>query len=294
MKKVLKVVTLFAALALTACNGGNAAQSTSGAGSKSGAPASTTSVHSHKWVEDTAAGKPATCESAGTKVEKCECGETKSTPIPALEHEWEKVKDYAEEAGYSKTAQYKCKHGDHYAIRWTALDYTASVNIEENGATADNPNSVRLKTAQYDNGGSSEAPGETVGSSLTYKFKSGAAVQKAGFAFNAVLKYGNGAPAPLFDAMSGDQQKGWIEKPDGTKELATKRYQLKVNGQVVEIGEDKKYGNDITGEAGKPQWYDWPVEFPVVAGENTVEILCLGGYRAYLYDFQVTGLPQNA
>ena len=318
MKKLLPTLTLFVALALTACGG--AANNESSAPNKSSSSSAPAHVHTydeskwesddsyhwhpatcehvdskgskeaHKWVEDTTKGEAATCSKAGKKVEKCSvCGKERTTDIPTLDHDWEKQKDNAKEDGYTQTAQYKCKFGDHYALRFAALDFVDSVDIETNGASSSNPNSVRLKTAQYD--GQNR---EKIGSKLVYKIKSGAAAQNVGFSFNAVLKYGSGAPAPLFDYVSGDQQQGYIENENGELVLTTKRYQLKVNDKIIEIGNDEKYGNDITGEAGKPVWYDWPVSFDLVAGDNTIEILCLGGYRAYLYDFQVNGLPANA
>lgn len=319
MKKSFKVVTLLLALALTAC--GSSTPASNASSGKAGSSQTPQHTHvaaenatwqsdddnhwkdckdndggkvekgAHQWVEDTTKqGVPATCSTVGKKYEKCSvCGKERVVDLPKTDHEWEKQKDNEKETGYTQTAQYKCKHGDHYALRWTALDYTDSVDIEENNASSSNPNSVRLKTAQYD-----QQNREKIGSKLVYKFKSGAAVQNAGFAFNAVLKYGSGAPAPLFDYVSGDQQQGYIENEKGELVLTTKRYQLKVNDKIIEIGKDEKYGDEITGEAGKPAWYDWPVSFDLKAGDNTLEILCLGGYRAYLYDFQVTGLPQNA
>ena len=110
---------------------------------------------------------------------------------------------------------------------------------------------------------------------------------------NAVLKYGDGSPAPVFDYVSGDEQQGYVQNDAGEWVLTTKRYQLKINNVIAPLGQDN-YGGNITGVAGEPHWYDWPVSFNLTAGVNTVEILCLGGYRAYLYDFQFTGLPARA
>ena len=44
-------------------------------------------AHEHTWDEGSIT-TPATCEAAGVKTYKCECGETKTESIPALGHNW--------------------------------------------------------------------------------------------------------------------------------------------------------------------------------------------------------------
>ena len=280
MKKVLKVITLFAALALTACNGGGA-QSSSGTGSKSNTPAPSTSVHSHKWVEDKTAGTPATCETAGNNVEKCECGETKNTPIPALGHDFSGAGTAdAEVAGSVATETVKCANCNKYAVRWAAKDYDTTLSRDIEATRSDG--SLRMNTAQYKGNDENE-----LGSHLVYNVNSYAAVDNAGFAFKIQQK--SDWDGPLFDYQSGDQQQGYIKKDDGTLELTTKRYMLKINDQVVTLGEDT-----TNVERGTTGFYAWPVSFKLNAGINKVEIICLGGYRAYLYKFAFTGLPARA
>ena len=45
-------------------------------------------AHEHTWDEGSVT-TPATCENAGVKTYKCECGETKTESIPALGHNWD-------------------------------------------------------------------------------------------------------------------------------------------------------------------------------------------------------------
>ena len=284
MNKLLKVMTLFVAMALTACGGGANSQASSGAKSNPSSSAPKSSVHSHKWVEDTAAGTAATCDTAGNKVEKCECGETKNTPIPALGHDFSGAGTAdAEVAGSVATETVKCARCNKYAVRWAAKDYdtTLSRDIEK---TRDD-GSIRMNTAQYKNNDENE-----LGSHLVYNVNSYAEVQKAGFAFKIQQK--SDWDGALFDYQSGDQQQGYIKKDDGTLELTTKRYMLKINDVVVPLGDDPTAADGV--QRGTTGFYSWPVEFKLNAGINKVEIICLGGYRAYLYNFLFTGLPARA
>ena len=271
-------MALFAAMALTACNG---APKSSEAPKSSAAPTSQSSVHKHSYVEDKAAGKAATCEEAGTKVEKCSCGDTKTTPIPALGHDFSGT-GTAEEAveGSVATERVKCANCSKYAVRWAAKDYdtTLSNDIE---ATKDD-GSIRLNTAQYKGGDE-----KIEGSKLVYNVNSYATVEKAGFMFK--IKQKTDWDGPLFDYQSGDQQQGYIKKDDGTLELTTKRYMLKINDQIVPLGDDPTAEDGV--ERGSTGFYSWPVSFKLNKGINKVEIICLGGYRAYLYNFAFTGLP---
>ena len=325
MKKILSTVTLFVALALTACSGAtsSSAASSSKKSSSSAAPAhqhtyatewsyddeyhwhAATCEHTdakgdkaaHTWVDDTTqTGNAATCERGGTKYEKCSvCGKTRQTETGKLPHNWEKVKDNAEEAGYAKTTQYKCSYGDHYALRWSALDLDQEASLEACGLSAvdssiyaeinnsgSHEGSVRLKKAEND-GGTAK-----LGTHIVYKVKVGTAVQNADLEFQIDPK--DGYDVPVFDYVSNDQQQGYVEDAEGNLVLTTKRYGLRVNGQEVTLGEDL-HGN-VNG--GSKLWFNWNVQINLNAGENVIDIYCLGGYRAYIYNFQLAGLPANA
>ena len=327
MKKLLTTLALFTALALTSCG---AKPATSGeeskpAGESQASSAQTTSSkHSHTydetkwehndnqhwhpatcehtdskgsaaahtWVDDTTkTGKAATCSEEGIAYKVCSvCGATKEEKLPKTDHNWELISIHtAPEAGYVASSFYTCMGSNptHLALRFKANEFNtelSTTDIEKNGASSSNPNSIRLVTAQTQT---------KTGSKIVYKFRINDDAQKATLSMNAVLKYGSGAPAPVFDYVSGDEQQGYVQNETGEWTLTTKRYQLKVNDVIIPLGQDN-YGGDITGEAGDPHWYDWPVEFNLTKGDNTLEILCLGGYRAYLYDFQINNLPASA
>lgn len=304
MKKFYKIMTLFATLALVACSSAQSSEEapTSQEESTPAAPTWETdaSYHWHVAPDGSKADRAkhtfekveaecqdATCDTAGVKVEVCSvCSYKKTTNIDALGHDFSgEGTAEAEVTGCAPTKLVKCKNCDKVAVRWGALDYdtTLTSNVENN-TSGSNAGSVRLKTAQDQS---------TAGSKLVYKINVPADVSNVSFAMNAVLKYGDGAPAPVFDYVSGDQQQGYVQNEAGEWVLTTKRYQLKINDVIAPLGNDN-YGADITGVAGEPHWYDWPVSFNLKAGVNTVEILCLGGYRAYLFDFQFTGLPARA
>ena len=287
MKKVFKLMAVLAALALTACN--KAAEETPA--DESSAPA-----HKHKYVEDPSLSVAATCMSEGKTVSVCSCGDKKETPIPKIEHTWgDKLADSAEEAGIPATEQYKCSQGDHYALRWSAiaLDEEATVaacgleakdtsiypEINESGSHA---GTMRLQKAENDGGT------EKKGTHAVYKIKLSAAAENIGLAF--LIDPKSGYEVPIFDYVSGDAQQGYVKKDDGTLELTTKRYGLRVNGQEVVLGADN-YG-DVNG--GTNKWYSWAVSFNLNAGVNTIDVYCLGGYRAYIHNFQLQGLPAAA
>ena len=241
----------------------------------------------HNLVRDESKDAAATCEHPGYEYSKCsECGyEYKHATSAQLAHEWVKVKDNEAETGYVTTAQYKCEkisaEDPHYSLRWAATQFDATLSNDiETFDSGSHLNQIRLKTAENLNGEKAK------GSHLVYKVKSGVAVEHAGLAFDVVSK---DSSVPMFDYVSNDQQQGYREI-DGELVLTTKRYGLIVNGVEYELGEDG-YGN-VASKTEKI--FDWVVDFPLKAGENTIDIYCLGGYRAYIKSFMLTNLPANA
>ena len=253
--KIFSVALMFAALTLTACGSNN--QSTS-----------------------SASAKPSTSNPTSQKTSSTPASTSSAAPVH--EHNWEKTADNAEEAGFAKTAKYKCKDNEHYALRWSAKDMNEEASLAACGLTAKdntvyaeiNADNIRLRKAENDQGT------EALGTHVVYKVKAAAAMQNVGFEFEATTK--SGFSVPVFDYVSGDQQQGYIKKADGTLELTTKRYGLRVNGAEVTLGEDLY--DDVDGEHG---WWNWNVKFNLQAGENTIDVYCLGGYRAYIENFQL-------
>ena len=321
-------MAVFFALALTACNGGGQADG-SKAGSKSAAPSSSKHVHTydeskweknetqhwhpatcehtdakgsaaaHEFVEDTSKQSvAATCAAAGKKFEKCKvCGYEREVEIAKLAHDWAKTEQAERvEEGFATLQQYKCSFGDHYALRWSAQAFDEAATIAACGLEAkdntyypevndsgDHAGSVRLKKAEYNN------QDTHVGTHMIYKVKVGAAVQNADLEFEIDPK--SGFDVPVFDYVSNDDQQGYRKLGnDDTLTLTTKRYGLRVNGVEIELGADNH--GDVNG--GSHLWFNRNVAINLQAGENTIDVYCLGGYRAYIYNFQVTGLPANA
>ena len=66
--------------------------------------------------------------------------------------------------------------------------------------------------------------------------------------------------------------------------MLEQRYGLRVNDVEYYLGEDK-YGNQSSG------WFEWPVEFPLQAGINKIDVFPYLGYRAQMIEFELTGLP---
>ena len=286
MKKLLSTLVLFATLALTACGGaGNSASKSS---SK---PAS----HTHVWSDWTVTN--ATCETAGSRTRTCTgegtCpkGNTETETIAPLGHDYSGTPTaQAAVADCINSSTVKCSRCDKYAIRWAAKDYIAAESNDLEATKSDG--SFRFQTARYwtGRGNNGEVDPTVPGSSVVYYVSSYAQVTNAGFAFH--IKQKSDWSGQLFATQSGDELRGQnkVVAADGTEtyERAEYRYELRINDQIVPlVGEDK---TDVS--QGTEGWYDWPVNgFSLNSGKNKIEIICLGGYRAYMFDFQFTNLP---
>ena len=252
--KIFSVALMFAAMTLTACGSNNTSSS--------------------------ASAKPSTSNATTQKTSSQPASTTSAAPVH--EHNWEKTADGATEAGFAKADKYKCKGNEHYALRWAAKDMNEEASLAACGLTAKdttvyaevNTDNIRLRKAENDQGT------EALGTHVVYKVKATAAMQNVGFEFEATTK--SGYTVPVFDYVSGDQQQGYVKKADGTLELTTKRYGLRVNGAEVTLGDDLY--DEVDGEHG---WFNWNVKFDLKAGENTIDVYCLGGYRAYIENFQL-------
>ena len=186
-----------------------------------------------------------------------------------------KVGDNAAGEGYPASSTYACTSNCGLtAIRWAAKDYDASSTEIE--ATASD-GSIRMNSAQQANAAGDNVTG---GGHLIYKVNVPAAVEHAGLQFYIQAHNQNQA---IFDAVPGDSGAG-KDFVDGAVVDATKRYALYVNDVRYALGTDP-------GKSTAKAWFTWPVDFPLKAGVNKIEIVSMGGYRAKMYDFQVTGLP---
>lgn len=227
----------------------------------------------------------ATCEAAGSQKRKCSvCEDVITEVLPKLAHTYgDVVENYAAGEGYIASSAYNCSVCNKSALRWSALDYDAtdsSTGLDKQSTY------VRFASGAVENKDGVEG----AGSHIIYKINVSAAVAKAGLSFKIKNTSGSGwganVVAPVFKTIDGDSALGAIKNADGTFTTATHRYGLKVNGVEYLLGDDS-YGN----QSGVTAWFDWPVEFPLVAGVNTIDVFAYAGYRAQLMEFQVTGLP---
>ena len=165
-------------------------------------------------------------------------------------------------------------------LRWSALDFDTTLS---DSGLEKNTDNVRFKSGSVENKGGAAS----TGSHIVFKVNVKAAQEKAGLAFKIKNTNGANGTAPVFKTISGDGSLGAIANADGTFTTATHRYGLKVNGVEYFLGDDD-YGN----QSGKTGWFDWPTEFPLQAGVNTIDVFAYAGYRANMYEFQLTGLPK--
>ena len=235
----------------------------------------------------------ATCEAGGSYKVKCSvCDTVEERKTDKLDHNWESQGASAAVDGTAATEQFKCKFGDHYALRWSALALNEAESIAACGLTAkdtdyypeintsgSHSNSIRLKKAEY------VGQSSHVGTHVIYKVNLGAAATDIDLSFQIDPK--SGFEVPIFDYVSNDDQQGYRKLgDDDTLTLTTKRYGLRVNGTEVELGKDL-HGNV---DGGSKLWFNWNVKMNLQAGVNTIDVYCLGGYRAYIYNFQLDGL----
>ena len=227
----------------------------------------------------------ATCEAAGSQKRKCSvCDDVITEVLPKLAHTFgDVVEQYAAGEGYIATSGYNCSVCDKGALRWSALDYDTTLSSSDLDKQS---TYVRFASGSVENSGGTES----VGSHIIYNINVSAAVEKAGLSFKIKNTGGSGwganAVAPVFNKISGDSADGFSKQGDEFVNTG-KRYGLKVNDVEYFLGDDS-YGN----QASVTAWFDWPVEFPLKAGVNKIDIFAYAGYRAQLMEFQLTGLPK--
>ena len=225
---------------------------------------------------------PATCEAAGSQKKKCSvCQEVITEVLPKADHQFgDAVVNNPAGEGYLATTGHNCSVCEKGALRWNALDYdqTASSSGLDRQATY-----VRFGSGAVENKGGTEG----AGSHIIYNVNVEAAQEKVGLAFKIKNTGGNSNKADVFGPIPNDSSIGYIKQADGTLVQSTHRYGLRVNDVEYFLG-DNNYGDqaNVTG------WFEWPVEFPVKAGINKIDVFAYQGYRAQLMEFELTGLPK--
>lgn len=231
---------------------------------------------------------PATCEAAGSQKKKCSvCEDVITEVLPKLAHTFGDVVDtYAAGEGYIATSAYNCSVCNKSALRWSALDYDTTLSSTDLDKQS---TYVRFASGKVENPVTDGVAAEGTGSHIIYNVNVSEAVAKAGLSFKIKNTGGSGwgssATAPVFNKISGDSANGFSKQGDEFVDTG-KRYGLKVNDVEYFLGDDA-YGNQSSVTA----WFDWPVEFPLKAGVNKIDVFAYAGYRAQLMEFQVTGLP---
>ena len=220
-----------------------------------------------------------TCTEPGERQHECtECHEIVKEAIPALGHDFgDAVESYAAGEGYIATTAHNCSRCNVSSLRWSAKAFDATLSDSGLENNADN---VRFKSGSVENKGGTEV----AGSHIVYKVNSPVAMEKAGLSFKIKNTGGNNGNADVFGPVTNDNSVGYIKQADGTFVESTHRYGLRVNDVEYFLG-DNAYGNQpsVTG------WFTWPVEFPLVAGVNTIDVFAYRGYRANMYEFQLLG-----
>lgn len=220
--------------------------------------------------------RTATCAQEGLEREVCTvCGYQHDIYLPAAEHNYQSVGGFEKINDGVYLEEFTCSSCNQNALRWNALEYDQSLS---NDYEVYNGNAVRFRSGTVENDGGVEQRG----SHIVYKLYSPVAAQNVGLAFYMSQSAGS---SPFLNP-SGVQ--GYIKGSDGNLYPSDKKYGLKVNDVEVYLGDDP-YG---TVSSSSTQWYNWPVKFDLVAGENTIDIYCLSNsYRGRMYEFQITGLP---
>ena len=225
----------------------------------------------------------ATCYSEGLEREICEvCGYQHDIYIPATEHDYQSIGSFERTDDSVYMEEYCCSYCGQYALRWNAMEYdqSSSMYVEEYNGSA-----VRFQTGMAENLNGVEQ----TGSHIVYRIYSPSDQYNVGLAFYMYQSYGS-SNSRVFDSPNVGSQ-GYVYDDFGNLVPSTKKYGLKVNGVEISLGEDiyeyvKNSGNN---------WYNWPVNFNLYAGLNTIDIYCLdSNYRARMYQFQITNTSYMA
>ena len=280
--KILTVLGVMLAMSMTGCKGGKTSEETQKPSSSAepstvqptsqptSQPATTTSQPASTTSQPASTSQPATTTSQPATTT------SEEPPAPQHKHDYKKVEneEYPQAEGATATEYYECAEDKAGAIQWEAKNYDASSSEIE--ATA-NDGSIRFNSSQQAN---AAGDGVTGGGHLIYKINVHEAVAKAGLDFYIQAHNQNKA---IFDAVAGDSGAG-KDFVDGKVVDATKRYALYVNDERIPLGDDP-------GASTAKAWFSFPVEFALKKGVNKIELVSMGGYRAKMYNFRLTGLP---
>ena len=228
---------------------------------------------------------PATCEAAGSQKKKCSvCDEVVTEVLPKAPHSFgEAVANYAAGEGYIASTAHNCSICGKSALRWSALAYDATKTADRSTAgpeSRDSGKAIRWSSTPNYSGGDVTVKG----CHIVYNVKILEDITNVGLAFETARRTDINT---IFDKSESDSSQGY-EYVNGELVRPDSRYGLKIDGNVVIIEKDN------SGQVWKDgiNWYQFPVTIASLsAGIHEIELYNLGGYRAEMYNFQLTGLP---
>lgn len=239
----------------------------------------------HLWGEWTVL-KQASCYMVGLREHECSvCHTVEREQIAQLPHDYgEPVSTIGATENYIGSSIYNCSYCGLAAIRWNALDY----DVDKTTARSTNSPDVRSSdgslrfdsTVNYANGDTS-----IKGSHIVYNVNIPESASNVGFELLTSAR-SEGLRVSIFNRESSDVNKGY-EYVNGELVMTESRYGLKIDGNTIIVDKDES-GQQWNGK----NWYKLPVTIEYLpAGVHEIEIYNLGGYRVYMYEFQLTGIP---
>ena len=253
----------------------------------------TVAKEAHQWGEWTVL-TPATCAAAGERTHTCDvCGASEVEAIPQLAHSYDPIQSFPADdvKGTIAASAYACSICGQTVLQWNAEDFDAATSTDTKLVSG---GGVQMVTADKSDPNSSSAGGacvpETVGTKYVYKIDAYEAAQNVGLEIYMKTYSSYGNPHIFASEASSDWKPGYVMGDDGQYHMAEFRYGVSVNGVNIPLGEDNY---DPASNKGKTDWFDFGVQFDVVEGLNTIEILCLGGYPAdAIFNYRLVGMPE--
>ena len=309
-KKLLTSVTVFLALALTACNLGpksEPAEESKQEEAPSSEPISkTVSKHVHTYNEDVweknetqhwhpatcehtdskgsaaahdfqevpNAGTPATCSQPGSKIMKCTvCGYEKTVVVKA-DHDFQAATTTHEQATgeVTETIQ-KCSRDDTYKISWDAQD------------------AAKTASSGFDSAGKFKAKGDYA----SYTFYSPKALSAR--LYLKIANRSSSSDSPYDRSSKSGNQSIWFDYYNGPDW----KYEIKVNDVVIDqneqgaitVGDEEVAMKELMYqdflESGADTLVAPWIELSVIEGLNTIRIERTQGYSVSVKEFYVIG-----
>ena len=313
MKKLLKVATLFAVMALTACGGGNAGESKTSSKTKVSSSAHVHTFDETRWESnETQHWHPATCEHTsqkgsaaahtfqevaaeyvaptcsvpGKKVEVCSvCNYRKETVLTA-EHDLQPVEHAQGEGEVAETVK-KCSRDSHYEVAFNAYDAAAVANN-----TSDiKSNYVKL---------SKQVAADGTGTASYIEWKIWSPVDLQGRFWIAIT----GNTSGIWDRSSkSGNQALYYTYNDTTTNINTWKNKVELNGHEVDFenatynvnGTEVKFGEleyadfgELASSSGTPISVPMPT-MTLNKGVNTLRFTRLTGYAFNMHTFTFQG-----